>query len=174
MSADDHHEQGLGRLTPHDLAIDIVGRCLLPSPVASHLGEHSMHFVGAADKVLLDNSLSSLMAASCGSRRAAGIRTGRTARQDLLRPAHREMRHRHLRRAGAGPQQGGAWHRAGTVGGLRRPTNLWIPLRLRGTERAAWPLADNADARIGRAHPPRRRNGAGHLAPIAGALGAGR
>ncbi|MFO1206552.1 MAG: ATP-dependent 6-phosphofructokinase [Burkholderiales bacterium] len=47
------------RLTADDLAIDILGRCVLPSPVAEHLGARSMHFVGAADKVLLDDGLSS-------------------------------------------------------------------------------------------------------------------
>lgn len=46
------------RLTPDDVTIDILGRCLLPSPVADHLGARSMHYVGAADKVLLDDALS--------------------------------------------------------------------------------------------------------------------
>jgi len=49
---------GRRALTAGDVAIDILGRCLLPSPVAEHLGAHSMHFVGAADKVLLDDALS--------------------------------------------------------------------------------------------------------------------
>jgi 6-phosphofructokinase 1 len=47
-------------LTPADLAIDILGRCMLPSPVTGHLGERGVHFVGAADKVLLDDAVSSL------------------------------------------------------------------------------------------------------------------
>ena len=59
MTQNDHHDEDMARLTPDDLAIDIVGRCLLPSPVAGHLGERSMHFVGAADKVLVDDGLSS-------------------------------------------------------------------------------------------------------------------
>ncbi len=58
MTQDDHRDEGTARLTPDDLAIEIVGRCLLPSPVAGHLGERNMHFVGAADKVLLDDALS--------------------------------------------------------------------------------------------------------------------
>lgn len=48
------------RLEPADLAIDILGRCTLPSPVTGHLGERGVHFVGAADKVLLDDSMSGL------------------------------------------------------------------------------------------------------------------
>lgn len=51
-------------LTPDDLAIDILGQCRLPSPVADHLGAASMHFVGAAEKVLLDDSLSGLAGAA--------------------------------------------------------------------------------------------------------------
>jgi len=52
-----------GPLAAADLAIDIIGRCVLPSPVAGHLGERGVHFVGAADKVLLDDALSSLRGA---------------------------------------------------------------------------------------------------------------
>lgn len=47
-------------MTPDDVTIDILGRCLLPSPVAGRLGARGVHFVGAADKVLLDDSLSGL------------------------------------------------------------------------------------------------------------------
>ncbi len=60
----DFHDERIGQFTADDLAIDILGRCLLPSPVASHLGERGVHFVGAADKVLLDDSLSGLRAAT--------------------------------------------------------------------------------------------------------------
>ena len=64
MTEDDHLDERLGRLTPNDVAIDIIGRCLLPSPVAGHLGARGVHFVGAADKVLLDDAVSSLAGAS--------------------------------------------------------------------------------------------------------------
>ena len=60
MTETDDHDEGMGRLTPADVAIDILGRCLLPSPVAGHLGARGLHFVGAADKVLLDDSMSNL------------------------------------------------------------------------------------------------------------------
>jgi len=55
-----HSEAGAAAagLTLDDVRIDILGRCLLPSPVAAHLGARSMHFVGAADKVMLDDALS--------------------------------------------------------------------------------------------------------------------
>jgi len=49
-------------LTAADVAIDVLGRCLLPSPVAGHLGERGVHFVGAADRVLVDDSLSARLA----------------------------------------------------------------------------------------------------------------
>ena len=54
-----HGPAGLpGGITAADVAIKDIGKCLLPSPVAEHLGEGAMTFVGAADKVLVDDSLS--------------------------------------------------------------------------------------------------------------------
>src|SRR5688572_26927035 len=47
-------------LTPADLAITDLGPCKHPSPVAGILGERAMHYVGEADKVLLDDRLSYL------------------------------------------------------------------------------------------------------------------
>ena len=74
MSNNEHAPEDApgARLSTDDLAIDILGRCLLPSPVAMHLGARSMHFVGAADKVLLDDSLSGqgVPTADLGSRPA--------------------------------------------------------------------------------------------------------
>ena len=64
MTEDGQYAEGPDRLAPDDVAIDILGRCLLPSPVASHLSARGMHFVGAAEKVLLDDSLSGLRRAS--------------------------------------------------------------------------------------------------------------
>lgn len=60
MSSDERAPEPAGKraLMADDVAIDILGRCLLPSPVAEHLGARSMHFVGAADKVLLDDAVS--------------------------------------------------------------------------------------------------------------------
>jgi 6-phosphofructokinase 1 len=49
-----------GRITAADVAIRDLGKCLLPSPVAHHLGTEAMHYVGEADKVLVDDRLSSL------------------------------------------------------------------------------------------------------------------
>jgi 6-phosphofructokinase 1 len=43
-----------------DVTIKDLGRCLLPSPVAAHLGAGAMHFVGEADKVLVNDCLSDL------------------------------------------------------------------------------------------------------------------
>ena len=50
----------LASLTPADVAVKDLGKCLLPSPVAAHLGETAMLFVGAADKVLVDDRMSQL------------------------------------------------------------------------------------------------------------------
>jgi 6-phosphofructokinase 1 len=47
-----------GGIASDDVAIKILGKCLLPSPVAQHLGEDAMHFVGEADKVLVNDTLS--------------------------------------------------------------------------------------------------------------------
>jgi 6-phosphofructokinase 1 len=59
MTSPDAHDD---RLTPAELEIDTIGRCLLPSPVARHLGDSAVQYVGAADKVLLNDSLSGLRA----------------------------------------------------------------------------------------------------------------
>src|SRR5207253_1823875 len=41
-------------------AIKILGTCRIESPVATVLGEKAMHYVGAADKIVLDHRLSGL------------------------------------------------------------------------------------------------------------------
>ena len=47
-------------LTVDDLAIDDLGACRFPSPVAGILGERALHYVGEADRILLDDRLSAL------------------------------------------------------------------------------------------------------------------
>ncbi len=47
-------------LTAADLAITDLGTCTFPSPVAGILGERALHYVGEADKILLDDRLSAL------------------------------------------------------------------------------------------------------------------
>src|SRR5688572_11285498 len=49
-----------GPITAADVAIKDLGTCLLPSPVVGHLGESAVAFVGAAEKVLVDDRLSVL------------------------------------------------------------------------------------------------------------------
>jgi 6-phosphofructokinase 1 len=51
---------GKGELTVHDVRIKDLGRCRFASPVADLLGEQAMHYVGEADKVLVDDRLSNL------------------------------------------------------------------------------------------------------------------
>lgn len=48
-------------LTVDDVDIAALGRCLLPSPVAAHLGDKAMHFVGKADRVLVNDHASDLV-----------------------------------------------------------------------------------------------------------------
>ncbi|HXK18734.1 MAG TPA: ATP-dependent 6-phosphofructokinase [Polyangiaceae bacterium] len=49
-----------GPVTAQDVVIKDLGTCRYPSPAAAHLGERAMHFVGEADKVLVDDRLSQL------------------------------------------------------------------------------------------------------------------
>jgi 6-phosphofructokinase 1 len=48
----------IGGIVADDVAIPIVGSCRVESPVRAHLGDEAMHFVGEADKVLIDDRLS--------------------------------------------------------------------------------------------------------------------
>ncbi len=48
------------RLSAEEVAISDLGACRIPSPLAERLGGRAMHYVGEADKVLLDDRLSSL------------------------------------------------------------------------------------------------------------------
>lgn len=48
-------------LSPSDVAIPTIGECTYPSPVAAHLGERAMMFVGEADRVPIDDHMSTLM-----------------------------------------------------------------------------------------------------------------
>lgn len=49
-----------GGVTQSEVAIRDLGKCQYKSPVASHLGDTAMVFVGAADKVLVSDQLSSM------------------------------------------------------------------------------------------------------------------
>lgn len=46
--------------TAADFAIRTLGPCLLPSPVARHLGEQSLKFVGEVDRVLVNDAVSQI------------------------------------------------------------------------------------------------------------------
>ena len=47
-----------GHITSADVSVKDLGKCLLPSPVVAHLGEGAVVFVGAAEKVLVDDRMS--------------------------------------------------------------------------------------------------------------------
>jgi 6-phosphofructokinase 1 len=48
-------------LTPDDTEIPTIGKCTFPSPVAEHLGERALLYVGEADRVPLDDHMSTLL-----------------------------------------------------------------------------------------------------------------
>jgi 6-phosphofructokinase 1 len=50
--------QRTGRVVASDLEIRILGACEYPSPLADRLSESAVHYVGKADRVLLDDHLS--------------------------------------------------------------------------------------------------------------------
>jgi 6-phosphofructokinase 1 len=54
----ERRQNALAALRAEDVVIKDLGRCLLPSPVARHLGDQALHFVGEADKVLIVDTLS--------------------------------------------------------------------------------------------------------------------
>src|SRR3954466_2996199 len=47
-----------GPISAADVRIKDLGKCLLPSPVVTHLGERDVMFAGAAEKVLVDDRMS--------------------------------------------------------------------------------------------------------------------
>lgn len=49
------------RVVTADLDIDVLGPCAHPSPLAKRLAHGAMHYVGKADRVLLDDRMSRLM-----------------------------------------------------------------------------------------------------------------
>ncbi|MEY2934503.1 MAG: hypothetical protein RL033_5252 [Pseudomonadota bacterium] len=50
------------RVVAADLEIDILGACKYPSPLAERLAGSTIHYVGQADRVLLDDRLSQVLA----------------------------------------------------------------------------------------------------------------
>ncbi|MES1187515.1 MAG: ATP-dependent 6-phosphofructokinase [Myxococcales bacterium] len=57
-----------GPVSVEDVTIKDLGTCRFPSPVAAHLGEGAMLFVGEADKVLVDDRFSQLPTSPDGLR----------------------------------------------------------------------------------------------------------
>ncbi len=49
-----------GRVVPGDLDIRILGACRYPSPLTHRLARSAIHYVGKADRVLLDNRVSGI------------------------------------------------------------------------------------------------------------------
>ncbi len=49
------------RVVSPDLEIDTLGACIHPSPLATRLAREAIHYVGKADRVLLDDRLSRVL-----------------------------------------------------------------------------------------------------------------
>ena len=69
----EHSAQLMCAVSAEDVAIKTLGKCLLPSPVAEHLGDTAMHFVGRADKVLVDDCVSQIDPASLAADRVVAL-----------------------------------------------------------------------------------------------------
>src|SRR5271166_2365424 len=54
--------QRAGRVVPSDLEIKVLGPCRHPSPLEGRLARAAIHYVGNADRVLLDDRLSTAAA----------------------------------------------------------------------------------------------------------------
>jgi 6-phosphofructokinase 1 len=54
--------QRTGRVVPSDLEVRVLGPCRYPSPLAHRLAKAAVHYVGNADRVLLDDRLSTVAA----------------------------------------------------------------------------------------------------------------
>lgn len=95
--------QGLGPITVADVAIKDLGQCKFPSPVAAHLGDTAMHYVGEADKILVRDSVFHLKQhekreAALPAFELAGPRKSR-----VLRSGPAALRNRHLRSRSCDP-----------------------------------------------------------------------
>lgn len=55
-------EERVSRVVKEDLEVSILGRCTHPSPLALKLSQSNIHFVGHADRVLLDDHYSQVLA----------------------------------------------------------------------------------------------------------------
>ncbi|MCB1740750.1 MAG: ATP-dependent 6-phosphofructokinase [Gammaproteobacteria bacterium] len=51
----------MSRVTSDDLEIEALGRCEYASPLAERLGHHALHYVGRADRVLLNDNTSKVL-----------------------------------------------------------------------------------------------------------------
>ena len=88
-------------LEGHELTVKTLGPCRLDSPLAALLEtrRRPANYVDENDRVLFDDTAAMSRARGVPRRRAARLRAGGAATQDLLRPVEDARRHRHLRRA---------------------------------------------------------------------------
>jgi len=54
-------QERMRRVVAADLEIDTIGECRHPSPLGERLAKSSMHFVGQADRVLLEDNIASVV-----------------------------------------------------------------------------------------------------------------
>ena len=75
------------RVVAADLEIDILGACQYPSPLAERLAQSTIHYVGQADRVLLDDRLSQLVEQHAELTRAPAFELAGPRHQVFFQPS---------------------------------------------------------------------------------------
>ena len=75
------------RVVAADLEIDILGACHYPSPLAERLAHSTIHYVGQADRVLLDDRLSQLVEQNVELSRAPAVELAGPRHQVFFQPS---------------------------------------------------------------------------------------
>ncbi len=147
-----------------DLVIRRLGEATLaPPPTVKREG-----FVSSANDVLIAQEIGQQRRFLERGATPPVFEAGRAAREDLLRPGARRLRHRHLRRRLPRSQRRHPLHRADPEPRVRGPPHRRVSLRLpRALAREPVP-ADGADDRDGGEHPPARRDASRHVSRPAG------
>ncbi len=75
------------RVVAKDLDIDVLGPCTFPSPLAARLAPQAIHYVGRADRVLLDDRLSRVVEHEGGMATAPAFELAGPRHQVFFRPS---------------------------------------------------------------------------------------
>ncbi|HEU4577798.1 MAG TPA: ATP-dependent 6-phosphofructokinase [Polyangiaceae bacterium] len=75
------------RVVAADLEIDILGACRYPSPLAERLAQSTIHYVGQADRVLLDDRISQVLEQKAEPARAPAFELAGPRHQVFFQPS---------------------------------------------------------------------------------------